>query len=424
MSDIVIDVRNVSKRYKLGQYNSGTLYRDLQSRIAEKLGRLDPNSKIGTKSRRELDDYFSAIDDVSFKIERGSRVGIIGRNGAGKSTLLKLLSQITAPSEGEIRINGRIASLLEVGTGFHPEMTGRENIYLNGTIMGMKRYEISKKIDEIIEFSGIGEHIDTPVKRYSSGMYVRLGFAVAANLESDILIADEVLAVGDAEFQKRAIGKMNEVSKGEGRTVLFVSHQMNAVKTLCNEGIVLNHGKIVKEGPIDSCVVYYQKGAFEEDSEKGLSKYNNEFFDLLKFEVIDGRGELVKGAVTNDEEHFVRISFNLKKLHSAFTIGYAVYNDMGELIYWTNATDDYEEYENLNIGINTIEGEIPSHFLNEGVYYIKLMTGIHFQEWIINPSEEAPSMEYEVQGGLSSSPFWTIKRPGLCAPILKWKNVE
>ncbi len=424
MNDIVIEVKNLSKRYKLGQYNSGMFFRDMQSRMADFLGKQDPNGKIGAKSRKELEDSFLALDNVSFEIERGSRVGIIGRNGAGKSTLLKLLSQITAPTEGEIRIKGRVASLLEVGTGFHPEMTGRENIYLNGSIMGMSRYEISRKINEIIEFSEIGEHIDTPVKRYSSGMYVRLGFAVSANLESDILIADEVLAVGDAQFQKRAIGKMNDISKGEGRTVLFVSHQMNAVKSLCNEGIVLNHGKIVKDGNIEECISYYQRSSFEEDEENELSNYNNDFFDLLEFDVVDKNGNSVKGVVENNKSNFVRISIMLKKLHSAFNIGYAMYNAMGEVLYWSNSSDNKDGNSGFELGINTFMVEIPAHFLNEDTYYIKLMSSIHYQEWIINPDKSAPSKEYIVLGGLSESPFWTIKRPGLCAPLLEWKRIE
>ncbi|HCA20700.1 MAG TPA: ABC transporter ATP-binding protein [Treponema sp.] len=243
-NDIAIRVENVSKYYRLGVINNGTLFRDIQSWIARKRGKEDPHAKIGSKYDPTLEGFW-ALKDLNFEIKKGDRVGIIGHNGAGKSTLLKILSGITTPTEGNIKINGRISSLLEVGTGFHPEMTGRENVYLNGAILGMKKSEINKKIDEIIEFSGIKEHIDTPVKRYSSGMYVRLAFAVAAHLDSDILIADEVLAVGDAAFQKKALGKMNELSSGEGRTVLFVSHNMAQVRQLCTKGILLNKGQIL-----------------------------------------------------------------------------------------------------------------------------------------------------------------------------------
>lgn len=243
MAKTVIRIENISKMYKLGTINNGMFFRDLQSWWARKRGKEDPHSKIGSDSRNSS-NIFWALKNVNFEIHAGERVGIMGKNGAGKSTLLKILSRITTPTSGEIKIRGNISSLLEVGTGFHAELTGRENIFLNGAILGMKRAEIARKLDEIIAFSGIEKHIDTPVKRYSSGMYVRLGFAVAAHLASDILIADEVLAVGDASFQSRAVGKMNELSSNEGRTILFVSHNINAVRNLCSKGILLEDGKV------------------------------------------------------------------------------------------------------------------------------------------------------------------------------------
>ena len=255
-NNIAIKVENLSKYYRLGVINNGTLFRDIQSWLARIRGKEDPHAKIGSKYDPTAEGFW-ALKDLNFEIKKGDRVGIIGHNGAGKSTLLKLLSQITAPTEGKIKINGKIASLLEVGTGFHPEMTGRENIYMNGAILGMKHEEIDKKVNDIIEFSEIGKHIDTPVKRYSSGMYVRLAFAVAAHLDSDILIADEVLAVGDAAFQKKALGKMNELSTGEGRTVLFVSHNMAQIRALCNRGIVLEKGQIIFAGDIDTSISFY-----------------------------------------------------------------------------------------------------------------------------------------------------------------------
>ncbi|MGI5172132.1 ABC transporter ATP-binding protein [Treponema sp. OMZ 840] len=260
MSDIAIKAEQLSKYYRLGVINNGTLFRDIQTWIALKRGKTDPHSKIGENKYDGTADGFWALKDLNFEIKQGDRVGIIGKNGAGKSTLLKILSRITAPTEGKVKIKGRVASLLEVGTGFHGELTGRENIYLNGAILGMKKKEVDRKIDEIIDFSGIEKHIDTPVKRYSSGMYVRLAFAVAAHLDSEILIADEVLAVGDAEFQKKAIGKMSELSMGEGRTVLFVSHNMAAVKSLCNKGILLEQGKIRYLSDIDSSIDVYLYG--------------------------------------------------------------------------------------------------------------------------------------------------------------------
>jgi lipopolysaccharide transport system ATP-binding protein len=237
-----VEIQGISKRYRLGVINNGTFFRDLQTWIALKSGREDPHSKLGTK--QYYGDYYWALKDVSFEVPKGARIGIIGKNGAGKSTLLKILSQITAPTEGRIRVKGKITSLLEVGTGFHPELTGRENIFLNGAILGMKKRRINELFDEIIDFSGIGNYIDTPVKRYSSGMYVRLAFAIAAHMDSDILIADEVLAVGDAEFQKKSIGKMVSISTGEGRTVLFVSHNETAIRKLCDCGIILEGGMV------------------------------------------------------------------------------------------------------------------------------------------------------------------------------------
>lgn len=260
MDNVAIRVEHLSKMYRLGVINNGTLWKDIQTWAALKMGKEDPHSKIGEDKYSGDEDHFWALKDVSFDIKQGDRVGIIGKNGAGKSTLLKLLSRVTAPTEGVIKVRGKISSLLEVGTGFNGELTGRENIYLNGAILGMKKRQIDRKIDEIIDFSEIEHHIDTPVKRYSSGMYVRLAFAVAAHLDSDILIADEVLAVGDASFQKKALGKMKDLSTGQGRTVLFVSHQMTAVKNLCSKGIILDRGRISKTADIDTCIDSYMSG--------------------------------------------------------------------------------------------------------------------------------------------------------------------
>lgn len=264
MTEIVIKVENLSKAYQIGQIGTGTISRDLERFWVTKVrGKSDPFLKIGetnNPSVKGISDFVWSLKDINFDINQGDAVGIIGRNGAGKSTLLKLLSRVTSPTTGEIKVKGRIASLLEVGTGFHPELSGRENIYLNGAILGMRKREITRKLDEIIDFSGVERYIDTPVKRYSSGMYVRLAFAVAAHLESEILIVDEVLAVGDAEFQKKCLGKMGDISKGEGRTVLFVSHNMSAVKTLCNQGIVLENGKVLYSGTTENAINKYLQG--------------------------------------------------------------------------------------------------------------------------------------------------------------------
>ena len=258
-----ISFEHVSKMYQLGVVGTGTISNDLKRWWAMTVrGKEDPFLKIGQTNDRATkgdSDFVFALKDIDFKVEQGDVVGIIGKNGAGKSTLLKLLSRITAPTSGVIRAKGRIASLLEVGTGFHQELTGRENIYLNGTIMGMKRHEIDAKLDEIVDFAGVERYLDTPVKRYSSGMTVRLGFAVAAFLEPEILVVDEVLAVGDAEFQKKAIGKMNDVATNSGRTVLFVSHNMNSVRQLCKSGVVLKNGMVEKIGTADECVDFYME---------------------------------------------------------------------------------------------------------------------------------------------------------------------
>ena len=247
--------------YQLGLVGTGTISNDLKRWWAMSVrGKEDPFLKVGQTNDRTTkgtSDFVYALRDIDFKVEQGDVVGIIGKNGAGKSTLLKLLSRITAPTTGTIKARGRIASLLEVGTGFHPELTGRENIYMNGSIMGMRKHEIDRKLDEIVDFAGVERYLDTPAKRYSSGMTVRLGFAVAAFLEPEILVVDEVLAVGDAEFQKKAIGKMNEVASGQGRTVLFVSHNMNSVRQLCRSGVVLKNGMIDHIGTADECVDYY-----------------------------------------------------------------------------------------------------------------------------------------------------------------------
>ena len=260
MSRKVIEFERVGKQYVLGTFGTGTLSQDLNRWWARMRGKEDPYLKVGEvndRTKKGDSRFVWALKDISFSVEQGDVVGIIGKNGAGKSTLLKILSRVTSPTVGTIRIKGRIASLLEVGTGFHPEMTGRENIYMNGSIMGMTRAEITRKLDEIVDFAGVEKYLDTPVKRYSSGMIVRLGFAIAAHLDPEILVVDEVLAVGDAEFQKKAIGKMHDVASGQGRTVLFVSHNMAAVKSLCKKGVVLQNGQVAFKGNIDDSLNFY-----------------------------------------------------------------------------------------------------------------------------------------------------------------------
>ena len=264
MEEQMIKIENVTKQYKLGQIGGTTLREELQRKLAKVHGKEDPTKKIGEKEY-QVGETFMALDGISFEVKKGERIGIIGQNGAGKSTLLKLLSRVTAPTSGRIGMNGRVASMLEVGTGFHPELTGRENIYMNGAILGMTKKEIDAKIEDIIEFSEVRQFIDTPVKRYSSGMYVKLAFSVAAHLDSEIMIMDEVLAVGDMAFQKKCLEKMSDVSKAEGRTILYVSHNMNTIRQLCERVIVLDRGKLTFDGGVEEGINIYIDSRYDED---------------------------------------------------------------------------------------------------------------------------------------------------------------
>jgi lipopolysaccharide transport system ATP-binding protein len=284
MSQVVIKVEDLSKAYQIGQIGTGTISRDLERFWITKVrGKEDPFLKIGEtndRSKKGESDIVWSLKDINFEVNQGDALGIIGKNGAGKSTLLKLLSRVTSPTTGQIKVKGRIASLLEVGTGFHPELSGRENIYLNGAILGMRKKEITRKLDEIIDFSGVERYIDTPVKRYSSGMYVRLAFAVAAHLESEILIVDEVLAVGDAEFQKKCLGKMGDISKGEGRTVLFVSHNMAAVQNLCVRSIVLDKGQVLYDGDVSNAIDSYLQLGVSNFEKKAIVRFGKDAFEV------------------------------------------------------------------------------------------------------------------------------------------------
>ncbi len=336
MSNIVLEIENVSKQYRLGEVGSGTLSHDLNRWWASIRGKEDPYLKIGESNDRTQKgetDYVWALKDIDFKIEQGQAVGIIGRNGAGKSTLLKLLSRVTKPTTGTIKYKGRIASLLEVGTGFHPEMTGRENIYLNGAILGMTRKEITRKFDEIVDFAGVERYIDTPVKRYSSGMYVRLAFAVAAHLESEILIVDEVLAVGDAEFQKKCLGKMGDVTKGEGRTILFVSHNIGAVKTLCDSGVYMKNGKVEYVGEIEDTISKY---LIDTAGNTGIpiiertDKVGNKKVEVIDICFYNSNGEITTEILSGD---CLKIEFKLRN-HANL--------NLNQLIVACGFTDKYE----------------------------------------------------------------------------------
>ena len=374
--NIAIEFENVGKQYRLGLVSTGTISHDLNRWWAMNiLHKEDPYLKIGDTNDRSTkgeSDYVWALKDINFKVEEGDVVGIIGKNGAGKSTLLKLLSRVTSPTVGNITYRGRIASLLEVGTGFHPEMTGRENIYMNGAIMGMTKAEITRKLDEIVDFSGCERYIDTPVKRYSSGMTVRLGFAIAAHLEPEILVVDEVLAVGDAEFQKKAIGKMKDVSQGGGRTVLFVSHNMTAVKALCKTGVILENGMVKEQGQIDTIVGHYLRGDNDIDNYKRWEQpvIKKEGFELLEIGVRkkdSAFNDIIR--VDNDIELYVR--YRLTKPYKQLHLTFHVKNEQGQKMFSTSGGIRCYDL-NHDIGTYKQVCSIPANFFNWGNYSIDL----------------------------------------------------
>ncbi|MDG1158204.1 MAG: ABC transporter ATP-binding protein [Flavobacteriales bacterium] len=336
MSKVAIEVKNVSKEYRLGVFGTGMLSTDIKRWWYRIRGKEDPFRLVTAENDRTTvseSEFVWALKDINFSVKQGEVLGIIGRNGAGKSTLLKVLSQVTPPSTGSIKARGRIASLLEVGTGMHPELTGRENIFLNGSILGMSKAEISSKLEEIVEFSGCAKYIDTPLKRYSSGMKVRLGFAVAAFLEPEILIVDEVLAVGDAEFQKKAIGKMKDVSKGEGRTVLFVSHNMGSIRALCDRGLVMEQGKLAFDGPVDEAVKAYLSQANAEEIDLNLreDRVGRGDFRFTSIRFVNAQGEACS-EVLSGEAVTVQVQYQLKKNL-----------DPKKLIFTVNICDVYEQ---------------------------------------------------------------------------------
>jgi len=365
-----IEFNNISKQYRLGLVSTRTLSHDLNRWWAMNIrGKEDPYLKIGDTNDRSTkgeSDYVWALRDIDFKVEQGDVLGIIGKNGAGKSTLLKILSKVTTPTTGTIKARGRIASLLEVGTGFHPEMTGRENIYMNGAIMGMTKTEITRKLDEIVDFAGVERYIDTPVKRYSSGMMVRLGFAVAAHLDPEILVVDEVLAVGDAEFQKKAIGKMQDVSKGEGRTVLFVSHNMASMLQLCNNGILLDKGSVVYSGTIiDTVNRYLQSGCNSFYFDSGEGDRNKLFIEKAS----------VCNNVGNDDIYvssdiYVNLDVEIGSYIGNLVIGFNIYSSSQYPIARSDY-NDISQQTTLPIGKYHFSFHIPPYTLADGDYYIK-----------------------------------------------------
>ncbi len=417
MSDTVIQVENLGKKYIIGhqQQERYTSLRDVITNKIKSFGGLiqNPKSKIQNSS-----EDFWALKDVSFEIKQGDRVGIIGRNGAGKSTLLKILSRITEPTEGRIKIKGRVASLLEVGTGFHPELTGRENIYLNGAILGMGKEEIKRKFDEIVAFAEIEKFLDTPVKRYSSGMYVRLAFAVAAHLEPEILIVDEVLAVGDAAFQKKCLGKMEDVGK-EGRTVLFVSHNIGAITRLCSRSMYLHSGRLKKMGSTELIIQDYFSYNHSLDNVAGeefKTIVSDSDMDILDFYSCDTKGNKREVFKTSENVCFL-IKYHLKNYIYNLRVGIDFSSYLtGEILFRTFDDD-------VNIQIREPDlfeaiCVIPSNLLKPGIYMVSLQIGIHNIRWIVD-NKIMRQVSIEALDGVNSR--YLDSRPGIIMPRIEWK---
>jgi lipopolysaccharide transport system ATP-binding protein len=373
--ETILIAENISKQYRLGLVGTGTISHDLNRWWHKIRGKEDPYLRVGDvndRSAKGISEYVWALQDINFEVQRGEVLGIIGKNGAGKSTLLKILSRVTGPTTGEIKTRGRIASLLEVGTGFHPELTGRENIYLNGAILGMTKSEIQSKIDEIIEFSGCERYIDTPVKRYSSGMTVRLAFAVAAHLDPDILVIDEVLAVGDAEFQKKAIGKMQDISKGQGRTVLFVSHNMAAVKSLCTRAIVLENGTTAFEGETNQAVDFYLKSDVANSSAHYINETPKADSDILEVSMRDKDGN-VKGVFGFDNQIVLQIKLNAnREIAKSGSLGFRVKDQFERVVF--SSMVNLSEFINVN-GVHYSNIEFPKSVLLPNEY--RVIIGYH-----------------------------------------------
>ena len=416
MFNTVISVEQVSKSYRLGQIGGGTLKEDFARWCAKLQGKPDPSLKIGQEHHaRLMGQEFWALQDVSFEVKEGEVLGIIGRNGAGKSTLLKILSQVTTPTSGEIKIKGRIASLLEVGTGFHPELTGRENVFLNGAILGMTKAEIRKKFDEIVAFSGIEEFIDTPVKRYSSGMYVRLAFAVAAHLEPEILIVDEVLAVGDAEFQKKCLGKMGEAAKG-GRTVLFVSHNMTAVQSLCRRALMLAGGQLIADDAVAPVVTRYLREAQGSSEAKQWTDPQtapgNDLIRVKRVRILpDGDSASL---LTMQTPLHIETEYWVVKVGAATHLTYHLVNDQGIIVLTFGCSSEIRQ-PGVYKGVCTIPGQL----LNSGGYYLK---------FLIVENENQVTYEndgiafFNVVDAVERNHACMGREPGVVQPILSWRT--
>jgi lipopolysaccharide transport system ATP-binding protein len=420
----IIEVKNLGKRYNITHQRGGYItLRDVIANVCKK-----PFSFLKSKARKaiglEKKEEFWALKDISFDIMPGEIIGVIGKNGAGKSTLLKILTGITPPTEGEAIMRGRVSSLLEVGTGFHQELTGRENIFLNGAILGMTRKEIVQKFDEIVAFSGVGKFLDTPVKHYSSGMQVRLAFSVAAHMEPDILIVDEVLAVGDAEFQKKCMGKMEEVTEKYGRTILFVSHNLGAIQQLCKKTIFMKEGRVQAMGETRHIIEQY---LLENEAQTTATEWQAEepqqdpYFSPRRMYLGDAAGNVITSTVDNAMQKFIYIEGAIETLDPSLQIGYALYSEDNQTLYQSLQTDTKEsDWPKLVQGKNILRSELPTRLLNEGTYRIELIAGLHNRQWIFRPNTTNPTIYMTIRGGLSDSPYLTQPREGILSPILQW----
>ena len=409
--DIAVSVRGISKSYTIAH----------NAHKSTMLGEQIMHSLKHPFQRTEKETFW-ALKDVSFDIKKGDVVGIIGRNGAGKSTLLKILSRITEPTTGEIIMDGRVGSLLEVGTGFHPELTGRENIYLNGAILGMKRREIERQFDAIVDFAGVEQFLDTPVKRYSSGMYVRLAFAVAAHLNPEILIVDEVLAVGDTEFQKKCLGKMGEVAKS-GRTVLFVSHNMAAVKNLCNQTILLDNGNLKMYSNTADVVLYYETSSYRAGYSEWINTQKERTDDeayIVSLNIFDGSFK-ARSSYFNSEEIILRFTLHINEPSTNLKLGVDIVSD-GIVAFRSSHIDTWPSTPSLPIGLHKVDCHLPAWLLNGGDYSIIPSLSIHCQKELYNSSHPILGFRIEIDG--SCNPFHTIlnerNHPGLTFPLLSW----
>ena len=426
---LALKVENLGKRYLLHHQMNRRIY-DALGDILQRLGRRIRHP-FAERSVPKGTEEFWALRDLSFNVEQGERVAIVGHNGAGKSTLLKILSRITDPTEGRISIKGRVSSLLEVGTGFHPDLTGRENIFLNAAILGMKTWEIRKNFDAIVDFAGVEKFLDTPVKRFSSGMYVRLAFAIAAHLNSEILIIDEVLAVGDGEFQKKCMGKMDEISHKEGRTILFVSHNMGAVLQLCNRMICIERGhKVFETEDVVGGVQRYMSMSMNDtkDSEwrNPGDKYDSEYFKPLRFGLYNAKGELNTASVTRNDDLYVEIEGIVKTPNKALSVGYSLFDQAGTRLFWTYQSDQIGSPDEVPVldGHVVLRSRVPLETLNLGMKRLELCVQTYRDNWIVPPGGKPPFVSFTIEGPASNSPYYVLQRSGTMAINAGWQIKE